>query len=82
MQRLLPTAEKDGGDLCYSSSGGAVCRVNLILVSSEPLERRGQSEGTRVHVASRCAVIVDKDSGFLMEILPELKRCQRDDSTP
>ena len=82
MQHLLPTDEKDGGDLCYSSSGGAVCRVNLILVSSEPLERRGQSEGTRVHVASRCAVIVDKETGSLRGIFPELKRCQRDGSTP
>ena len=82
MQRLLPTDEKDGDDLCYSSSGGAVCRINPILVSSEPLERRGQSEGTRVHVASRCAVIVIKDPGFLREMLPELKRFQRDEPTP
>ena len=77
MQHLLPADEKDGGDLCCSSSAGAGWRINPISVSYDPLGRRGQSEGSGVHVASRCAAMADKESGFLREILSELESCER-----
>ena len=82
MQHLLLTGEKDGGDLCYSSSGRAVHRMNLISVSSDPFELTDQSEGSREPVASRCPVIADKELGFLRGMLTGLEDCERGGSVP
>ena len=56
--------------------------MNLISVSSDPLEVTDQSEGSREPVASRCPVIADKELDFLSGMLTGLEDRERGGSVP